>query len=224
MKLSLAALLVVAAPAWADESPWRGSMGIESAHHYQGLAQNEGNASVNGSLAYRTKADVAVGIWAGKYSLPVYDGASAEVDYFVSWGHELAFNKRIETSLWRYTYTNPDYRKYEWSQWLTSFHLDERFSLTVGLSDHLFLSNRVSVFSAFTARQSTGPLTFALSLGWNEMSGSPLHSFQYAQFKTVYSFGRWQLFADYSQAFNARDRLASRLVHEGASAGIMRVF
>ena len=215
---------MVSARAMAEDSRWRGSVAIESAHHYQGLSQSEGHASANVSLAYRTSEHIAVGTWVGKYSLPVYPDATTEVDYFVSWGHEFNFNQRVETSLWRYTYIDPDYRKYEWSQWLTSFHLDERFTLTAGLADHLFFSNRVSAFAEFTGRHNRGPLTIALSLGWNEMAGSPLHSFQYAEVKTVYDTGRWQLFADYSRVLDGHDRLTSWLVHEGVSAGLIYVF
>lgn len=224
MKAIVILLLLLAANARAADSPWRGSIGIESAHHYQGLAQNEGNTSASGSVAWRATDSVSVGAWVGKYSLPFYYGASPEVDYFISWGTELAFNKRIETAVWRYTYTDPDYKKYDWTQWLTSLHLDERFTFTLGIADRLFLSNHTSAFAEFTARHNSGRLTTALSVGWNDMSGSPLHSFHYAQVKAVYNLGDWQLFADYSKAFGIHDLVTSRLVHEGASAGLMYVF
>lgn len=224
MKMIIVMLLIIAANAQAAESPWRGSISIESAHHYQGLAQNQGNTSASGNLAWHATDKVSVGAWLGKYSLPFYYGASREVDYFISWGTELSFNKQIETALWRYTYTDPDYKKYEWSQWLTSLHLDERFTLTLGIADRLFLSNRTSAFAEFTARHNSGHLTTALSIGWNEMSGAPLHGFHYAQVKAAYNLGNWQLFADYSQAFGIHDLVTSQLVHQGASAGLTYVF
>ena len=113
MRLTIILLLMVAANARAAESPWRGSIGIETAHHYQVLAQNRVNTSVSSSLAFRATSNVSVGAWLGNYSLPFYSGSSLEVDYFISWGKELTFNKQIETALWRYTYTDPDYKKYE---------------------------------------------------------------------------------------------------------------
>lgn len=217
--LALLATHVVAAPGGV-----RGSVTIGRGHHFQGIEQNRDKTAVSASIAWRTADNLAFGLWVGEFSVPYYQGSSTEVDYFVAWGKQLSFAQRIETSLWHYSYSGEEFSRYDWNQWLTSYHLDERFTFTFGVSEGLFLSNRVSTFAEVTARRNFGRVTTALSIGRNNLSGSPLESFGYVQLKAVYSVGRWHLFADYAEAFGASGSVAQSVVHEGTGLGVSWVF
>ena len=201
-----------------------GSITASHGHHFQGLDQNGGRLSLYGSMAVHTTTGLSAGVWLGRFRLPRYDSGSTEVDYFVGYGRQLSFNRKIETSLWRYTYTNTDFEKYNWSQWLTSLHLDERFTATFGLSQGEFLSDGVGKFGEVTARHVHGHLSTAISLGRNVLPDSPRGNFDYVEIKAAYSARNLDLFAGYSKPFRIDGPITRLFVHRGASLGVSYTF
>lgn len=219
----LAFLLIVCVPAEAAPPSFQGALTVAYEDHFQGIRQND-RTSISAGIAGRATKNLSAGVWLGEFRVPYYEDASGEIDYFVRFTKQLAFGHRIDTSLWRYTYTNPDYRKYDWSQWLTSYHLDERFTFTVGVSKDFLLANRLTTFAEITARHNFGRMTAAFSLGRNDPGDSPLNTFEYGQFKIAYSMRHWHLYADYTQTIGIDDATTRQFAHQGLSVGISRAF
>ncbi len=216
-------LSLVASPVLASQSKVHGSLAIVDSHHFQGMDQSQGRTSAMASVEYRPVDGIGVGVWVGEHRLPQGFGNSIEVDYFVRLSRQLSFNQRIDTSLWRYTFVESSFDDYEWTQWLLSYHRDERLSLTLGASDNLLRSNKLTTFVEGTIRQSYGRVIGSLSLGRNNLSGTNFESFEYAEFRIAVHWGDFHAFADYT-ATNGVDGRIERLAHEGPSLGISYAF
>jgi len=217
-------LIVLSPCAVAEPRGFRGGISLTHDYHFQGIDQNRDRMELSGEIGWRANNNVSAGAWFGEFRLPFYDESTAEIDYFVRYDKQLAFGHHIDTSLWQYTYLDADYHRYNWTQWLTNYHLDERFIFTLGLSRNLFFSDEITTFAEVTAHHNFGPITAGLSMAANDLPGSPLASFQYIQLKAVYAAGRWQFFGDYTATLGVTDPTTRRLAHEGLSVGLSRNF
>lgn len=204
-------------------SPVSGVLSVADNYHYQGISQGQDRVSLSASLEYRVSERVSAGIWVGDFRLPGDMGSTSEVDYYLRLDYPVSFRHRFETSLWRYTFRDDRISYYDWSQWLVSYHLDDRFSLTAGLSDNLLGSDDTSTLLEGTFRYTSGPAVLSLTVGRNDPGGPVMESFAYGRLRLSWSSRDWHLYVDYTDASNV-DGPIRYFTKEGLGFGLSYAF
>lgn len=217
--LITAALALTANTSAASDSPVSGSISLDRNFGYQGLTQGTDTTTLSATARYRGKNFVA-GIWAGEYELPWYEDGTGEIDWFLGYHKRLDFDHRIETSLWHYTYLDDAYDRYAWTQWITSYHLGRRFTVTVGLSDNLLSRDEVTTFGEFTARHGFGPVLASLSFGRNNLSNTIFESVAYARLQASYGRNDWSFHANYTWSRDTNHLMTDMISQQGLGLGI----
>ncbi|MBD3647688.1 MAG: hypothetical protein HUJ31_09615 [Pseudomonadales bacterium] len=213
---TLMVFLALAGKATA-ESPFTASIAVDRNYGYQGLSQGEDRTLLSASARYSGEHFVA-GMWVGEYELPWYEDGTEEVDWFIGYQTRLSFDQRIETSLWHYTYLDDAYERYDWTQWIASYHLGQRLTITAGLADNLLGSEATSSFAEVTLRHAVGPLLTSLGIGRNNLSNTRFESFEYARAQASWGQDKWSVYVNYTWS-GTGNYLTELVRHEGPGLG-----
>lgn len=215
-------LLFITSPAVASP-PVSGSLSLANNYHYQGVSQDQDGVTRSASFEYRLAESVSAGIWVGDFRFPGNMGDGAEVDYYLRLDYPLSFRHRFETSVWRYTYLDDRLSSYDWSQWLVSYHLDDRFSLTAGLADNLLGSDETASLVEGTFRYTRGPTILSFTIGRNNLGGPVMQRFVYGRLRLSWGWREWHMYIDYTNSSDA-DAPTRYYMNEGMGFGLSYTF
>ncbi len=153
----LPALLLLGIPQ-APAEGLGGELSVGLGDLFRGIEVNQSEPGLWGYVEYSAANGLYVGLWAGSYSIPT-DSRSTEVNYSLGYSHRLNSAIAFDTAIVRYEYPGtPGWaRDYDWTEWLSSLHLGDRWILTYGLSDNWLVPE---------GRTHSGWITYQLPLPW----------------------------------------------------------
>lgn len=152
----LGALLAV--PAALAEG-LHGELSAGLGYLFRGLELNQSDPAARGYIEYAATNGFYAGAWAGSYSVPYDPHRDTEVNYLLGYTRRLGPDLAIDTAIVRYDYPGApsQMRDYDWTEWLSSAHLGDRWILNYGLSEN---------WLAPDGRAHSGWLTYQFPLPW----------------------------------------------------------
>lgn len=151
----------------------RGELSVGLGYLFRGLELNQSDPGARGYLEYSADNGLYAGVWAGSYSVPSDPSRDTEVNYLLGYSHRLNAGIAFDTAIVRYEYPgasgprdfapreydpqNYSQRDYDWTEWLSSLHLGDRWIFTYGLSDNWLVPE---------SRAHSGWITYQFPLPW----------------------------------------------------------
>jgi uncharacterized protein (TIGR02001 family) len=114
-----------------------GELSVGLGDLFRGVEVNQSEPGLRGYVEYSAANGLYAGLWAGSYNVPA-DSRSTEVNYLLGYNHRLSSAIAFDTAIVRYEYPGaPSWlRDYDWTEWLSSLHIGDRWIFTYGLSDN----------------------------------------------------------------------------------------
>ncbi len=186
----LTGLLLMATPAVADNL-FHGQLTMASGNVFRGMQQVQSGMAWSAYLEKTWDAGLYAGIWVGRTRLAYPDSRDRELNYVAGYSHSLKPGLQIDTALVRYQYDNASgYRNYDWTEWLSSLYLDDRWILSYGLGKDWFAEDELSHFGQVTALLPMPALVVLdLSLGAVHLENTYVDDYQYLELGLSRSFG-----------------------------------
>jgi uncharacterized protein (TIGR02001 family) len=112
-----------------------GRFSLGTAEIFRGIKQTRDGPAVDGLVQYDFDNGFYSAAWAGRVELPISDeGSDVEVDYIIGFSRALTPRASFDSTIIHYTYPTANrLQDYDWTEWYTSAHLFEHWSVGVGI-------------------------------------------------------------------------------------------
>ncbi len=128
------------APTLAPAGEFSATATVTSEYVYRGQSLSGGNPALQAGADYEHDSGLFAGAWASTVDLESAGGQrDTELDVYLGYHFAPAETIDLSVTLLRYTYPGQtSYVDYDYSEWLVTATLDERYSVEFGYSDDIY--------------------------------------------------------------------------------------
>jgi uncharacterized protein (TIGR02001 family) len=130
--------LFIATLSHASLAEWHNTVSANSDYVFRGLRYPGPSAALSLSSEYQFKNGWRGGLWLSEHGEGDSFHGQRELDYWLGYARSITDKTTAELSIIRYTFPESWLNDYDWQELVLSFHIDQRWSVSLGTNRNQF--------------------------------------------------------------------------------------